>query len=86
MRVAKRFSHLIADPIAYKMMLLLLLTMENWKMSKLSALQKQYLQMLWRKLNHTLIENSSCNKFIKDIFHAIHFFQLLTDSMLLLLS
>jgi len=85
-RVAKRFSHLIADPIAYKMMLLLLLTMENRKMSKLSALQKQYLQMLWRKLNHTFIEMSSCYAFVKDILHAIHFFQLLTDSMLQLLS
>jgi hypothetical protein len=32
------------------------------------------------------LDRKPCNEFIKDIFHAIHYFQLLTDSMLLLLS
>ena len=86
LRVAKKFSHLIANPIAYKMMFLLLLTTESQKMSKFPALQKTYLQMFWRKLNHTFVEKSNCNELVKEIFSAIHHFQLLTDSMLQLLS
>ena len=86
LRVAKKFSHLIANPIAYKMMFLLLLTTESQKMSKFPALQKTYLQMFWRKLNHTFVEKSNCNELVKELFSAIHYFQLLTDSMLQLLS
>jgi hypothetical protein len=84
--VARRFEKFIADPVVYKMMLLLLLTMEKQKMSKFSELHKCYLRMFWRQLNHKFIEKSNCNEFLKELFSAIHCFQLLTDSMLQLLS
>ena len=85
-RVANRFAHLIADPIAYKMMLLLLLTMESPKLTKFSDLHKNYLQIFWRQLSQAYLEKSDCDDFIKELFFALHCFQLLTDSMLQLLS
>jgi hypothetical protein len=85
-RVANRFAHLIADPITYKMMFLLLLTMESRKLTKFSDLHKNYLHLFWIQLNQAYVEKSDCDEFIKELFFAIHCFQLLTDSMLQLLS